>query len=240
VFAVGGAPALLVALIRYGVHEPKRWLGKRGAFDSFRLIFSPLYRRRTLINTTLLLCSMVGLWAGSVYVPSSVRTLAGAAGWNALDANRLASRAMMLLSSGTILGCLLLPWIADRYGRRGALASFFSLMFLSISIGFGYLFYTNLWGFITCLFFLGVGGANFSVYTLWLPEQYTTDCRGSAFAFATSFGRFFAAAITFLVGAGVARMHTIGTPISFTSIAFLVGLALLPYAVETRGKPLPA
>ena len=93
---------------------------------------------------------------------------------------------------------------------------------------------------MACLFFLGIGGANFSVYTLWLPEQYRTECRGSAFAFATSFGRFLAAGITFLVGAGVARMHTIGTPVALTSIAFLAGLALLPLAVETKGKELPA
>jgi MFS family permease len=180
------------------------------------------------------------LWAGSVYVPSSVRSLASAAGWTAGEAGRLASRATMLLSAGTILGCLLLPWLAERYGRRAALGSYFTMMFLCISLGFGWLFYTSFWGFIACLFFLGLGGANFSVYTLWLPEQYTTDCRASAFAFATSFGRFFAAGITFLVGAGVARMHTIGTPIAFTSVAFLVGLALLPLAVETRGKGLPA
>ena len=73
-----------------------------------------------------------------------------------------------------------------------------------------------------------------------VPEQYRTECRGSAFAFATSFGRFLAAGITFLVGAGVASMHTIGTPVALTSIAFLVGLALLPLAEETKGKELPA
>ena len=62
-------------------------------------------------------------------------------------------------------------------------------------------------GSMACLFFLGVGGANFAVYTLWLPEQYRSECRGSAFAFATSFGRFIAAGVTLLVGAGVARMR---------------------------------
>ena len=92
---------------------------------------------------------------------------------------------------------------------------------------------------MACLFFLGIGGANFAVYTLWLPEQYRTECRGSAFAFATSFGRFLAAGITFLVGAGVARMHTIGTPVALTSVAFLVGLALLPLAEETAARSCP-
>ena len=57
--------------------------------------------------------------------------------------------------------------------------------------------------FLICLFFLGVGGANFAMYTLWLPEQYSTECRASAFAFATSIGRFVGAGITFLVGYGV-------------------------------------
>jgi MFS family permease len=243
VFAVGGTPALLVAFIRYGVAEPKRWQQRLGqidrrwrARDSFAALFSPEYRRRTVVNAALLFVSMVGLWAGSVYVPSSVRALAGANG------AKMASYATMLLSFGTILGCLPLPWLAERVGRKGALALYFVLMFLCISIGFGRVFYLGgnaLPWFLVCLFFLGIGGANFSVYTLWLPEQYRTECRGSAFAFATSFGRFIAAGVTFLVGAGVARMHTIGTPVALTSVAFLVGLAILPLAHETRGKELP-
>jgi MFS family permease len=237
VFAVGGTPALLVAFIRYGVAEPRRWLETRTArARPLRMIFSPEYRRRTLVNAALLFVSMVGLWAGSVYVPSSVRHLAGAGG------ARMASWATMLLSAGTILGCLALPWLAERLGRRGALAAFFVLMFLCVSLGFGVVYYLPdaLPLFLVCLFFLGVGGANFSVYTLWLPEQYPTECRGSAFAFVTSIGRFVAAGVTFLVGAGVARMHTIGTPVALTSVAFLVGLALLPLASETKGKGLPA
>ena len=85
----------------------------------------------------------------------------------------------------------------------------------------------------------GSGGANFAVYTLWLPEQYRTACRASAFAFATSVGRFAAAGVTFLVGAGVERFQSIGIPIALTSIAFVVGLALVPFGVETKGQPLP-
>jgi hypothetical protein len=90
------------------------------------------------------------------------------------------------------------------------------------------------------LFFLGVGGANFAMYTLWLPEQYSTECRASAFAFATSVGRFAGAGITFLVGAAVSHYGTLGTPVAFTSIAFLLGLLLLPMGEETTGKELPA
>jgi len=245
VFAVGGAPALLVAFIQYGVAEPQRWRDRaRGAraSDAFFALFSPEYRRRTVINTALLLVSMVGLWAGSAYVPSSVTFLAAREGFAAAPAARIASYATMLLSAGTILGCLLVAPLAARLGRRGTLACYFLLMFATIALAFGYAFYRPshaLRWFILCLFFLGVGGANFAIYTLWLPEQYRTQCRGSAFAFATSFGRFIAAGVTFLVGAGVDRMHTIGTPVALTSLAFLAGLALLPWAEETTGKELP-
>jgi MFS family permease len=249
-FAVGGAPALLVTFIRYGVHESAAWRARveiqqrrptMGA--AFLKLFSRQYRRRTVLNSIYLLVSIVGLWAGSVYVPTSVTQLAMRAGRSAADAARLASYGTVLLSIGTILGCVVLPPLAEALGRRLTLGLFFVLMFVSIAVGFGYVFYLGadaLRWFMVCLFFLGVGGANFAMYTLWLPEQYSTDCRASAFAFATSVGRFAGAGITFLVGAGVAYYHTIGTPVAFTSIAFLVGLLLLPFGEETRGAALPA
>ena len=156
---------------------------------------------------------------------------------------RLASYGTMLLAAATILGCLILPALAERFGRRITMALFFACMFVFILLAFGHVFYLNahaLPWFFACLFFLGLGGANFAMYTLWLPEQYPTDCRASAFAFATSAARFAGAGITFLVGAGVAYFHTIGIPIAITSVAFVVGLALLPLGVETKGSGLPA
>jgi len=128
-------------------------------------------------------------------------------------------------------------------GRRGALAFYFTLMMVFIALTFGKVFYlgpTALPRLFVCLFFLGLGGANFAVYTLWLPEQYPTECRGSAFAFATSVGRFFGAGFTFLVGAGVAHFHTIGIPVALTSIAFAFGLLVLPFGYETKGRTLPS
>jgi hypothetical protein len=34
-------------------------------------------------------------------------------------------------------------------------------------------------------------------------------------------------------------MGTIGTPVALTSLAFLIGLLLLPFGVETKGHHLP-
>ena len=210
---------------------------------AFLALFSPSLRRRTALNSVYILVSIIGLWAGSVYVPAAVTFLATRAGHGAAPAARLASFATMLLSAGTILGCLALPVLAERLGRRVTLGLYFLLMLTFIVLGFGYAFYLEhgaLRAFLVCLFFLGVGGANFAMYTLWLPEQYPTECRASAFAFTTSVGRFVGAGVTFLVGAGVARFHTIGIPVALTSIAFLAGLLLLPFGEETRGRPLPA
>jgi MFS family permease len=248
-FALGGLPALLVSFIRYGVNEPKRWESKSlelrawSILKPLAVLFTPELRKRTLLNSTYVLISIVGLWAGSVYVPAAVTELAGRQMLPGIAVTHLVSVATMLLSVATILGCVLLPVIAEWLGRRSTLALYYLCMMLSISIGFGFIFYLpaqalNL--FFVSLFFLGLGGANFAMYTLWLPEQYPTECRGSAFAFTTSVGRFFGAGFTFLVGAGVAHFHTVGTPVALTSIAFLVGLLVLPFGHETKGQVLPA
>jgi MFS family permease len=247
-FLVGGIPALLLAWVRHGVTEPSRWrergnaIGKWAIWKPLAALFSTRLRHRTILNSLLMLVSICGLWAGTVYVPAAVTTLSEASGHAGPAATRLASLATMLVSIGTILGCLAMPRVADRIGRRGALAFFFTLMLVFIALTFGYVFYLGAGGlpwFFVCLFFLGIGGANFSVYTLWLPEQYPTECRASAFAFATSMARFGGAGITFLVGAGIRQYGSLGVPVAMTAIAFAAGLCLIPFGAETRGQPLP-
>lgn len=246
-FAAGGLPAVLLVWVRRGVLEPSRWRRKEGVLRSwaiwrpFLALFTKAWRGRTILNTLLMLVSICGLWAGTVYVPAAVTAVAEAGGRFG-QATLLASRATMLVAFATVLGCLAMPWFAERLGRRGALAGYFVVMMISIALTFGKVFYLGaaaLPWFFACLFFLGFGGGNFAVYTLWLPEQYPTECRASAFAFSTSFARFGGAAITFLVGACVQRYGSLGIPVALTSLAFALGLMLLPYAPETRGEALP-
>src|ERR1700680_1873096 len=68
-FVLGGFPALFVAFIYYGVKEPSRWSNKRNQLNeawtaqrSFLYLFSPEYRRRTILSSTYMLISIVGLW----------------------------------------------------------------------------------------------------------------------------------------------------------------------------------
>jgi MFS family permease len=250
-FVVGGVPALLVAFIRNNVKEPERWENRREELrdkwtmhHAFFLLFSKQYRRRTIFNSIYLIVSLVGLWAGSVYVPAAMTFIAAAANKTAVEAAQLASYSTALLGIGTVLGALLVPPLADRLGRKLTLGMFFALMGFSIWLAFGHVFYMEAtaavrW-FMACAFLLGLGGANFIVYSFWLPEQYGTECRASAFAFNTNIGRFAAAGMTFLVGAGIRHFQSLGTPVALTGLAFVVGILLLPFGVETKGKPLPA
>ena len=249
-FVVGGTPAILVAFIRKNVKEPLRWekklaaLGKRWQMHhSFLELFSPEYRRRTIFNSIYLIVSLAGLWAGSVYVPAAMTYIAARAGRSVAEGARLASYSTALLGVATILGALIVPLLAERVGRRTTLGIFYIMMMASIWTAFGRVFYMqtgSVGWFLVCAFFLGLGGANFVVYSFWLPEQYGTECRASAFAFITNIGRFAAAAFTFLVGAGVRHFQTLGTPVALTALAFVVGLLLLPFGEETKGRTLPA
>lgn len=249
-FVVGGFPALLVAFYYKRLREPTRWKkkqteleGKWSVFQAFSALFTPQYRRRTILNSIYLLVSTIGLWGGSVYVPSAITYLATKGGKTTMEGVRWASYGTALLSIGTIIGALIVPRIADRFGRRINLAIFFAAMFCFIALAFGYVYYMEnnaLQWFMVCVFFLGVGGANFTVYSFWVPEQYGTECRGSALAFTCNVGRFVGAGITYLVGAGVRHFQTLGIPVALTAFVFLIGIALLPFGEETKGKPLPA
>src|SRR6202140_813764 len=249
-FALGGVPALLIGLIRNNVHEPARWEnkvqelgGKWTMHSAFLKLFSSQYRRRTIVNCLFLIVSLAGLWAGSVYAPTAMTFLAQRAGRTAAESARLASYSTALLGITTVLGALIVPFLADWLGRRATLATFYVVMMFAVWFTFAHVFYMQqnaiAW-FLVCSVLLGFGGANFIVYSFWLPEQYGTECRASAFAFITNVGRFAAAGFTFLVGAGLRHFQTMGTPVALTALAFIVGIALLPFGEETKGKRLPA
>ena len=245
-FWCGLTPVVIAIIVLLRVKESERWRQKvkvktEGGLSSLRRIFSPPYTQRTLVNTVLLASAICGLWAAAVYAPTAIISLAKREGMLPPQAVRMSSFGMGLLSLGTILGCLAVPPLAERIGRKRTLAFYFLGMAICILLSFGWAFYLphGLHPFIAVLFFLGFFGGNFAIFSLWLPEQYGTTVRATAFAFTTSFGRFIAAGVNFGVGALVSRMGTLGKPVAFTAVAFGIGLLIIPLAVETRGKVLP-
>jgi len=208
---------------------------------SWREIFAPAFRRRTLTSSCLVGVAIVGLWAGSVYEATAVVTLATHAGIDHVGAVHLASIGAAVLSLSTILGCLVAPWLAERLGRRVALGIYFAGMAVSIVSAFGWIFYLDdgLHLFMVSLVFLGFFGGNFAIFSLWLPEQYPTRIRATAFAFNASIGRFIGAGVNFLLAAAIHWYGSLGAPIAWTAAAFVAGLLILPFAVETRDQVLP-
>ncbi|MDR5765512.1 MULTISPECIES: MFS transporter [Caballeronia] len=246
-FLVGLFPVVVSIMVLLRVKETDKWERAETAHphvkheSSLKAIFNAQYRKRTIVAAVLLTVAIIGLWAGAVYEPSAVVQLATKAGMDKHDAARMASIATGLLSIGTIVGCLALPPMAEKIGRRKTLAVYFVGMAASIALAFGWAFYlpNGLVPFIALLVVLGFFGGNFALFSLWLPEQFETRVRATAFAFCTSVGRFFGAIVNFGIGAMVLNMKTLGVPIAITAIAFLIGLAVIPLAPETKGQELP-
>jgi MFS family permease len=249
-FLCGLAPAVLAIFTVFKVKEPGQWsranrrapdAAAQAAPSPLRTIFTGALRRRTITSAALVGVAIVGLWAGSVYEASAVVTLATRAGIDRVGAVRLASVGAAILSAATIAGCLVAPWLAERIGRRAALGVYFAGMAGSIVVAFGWAFYlpNGLNYFMASLALLGFFGGNFAIFSLWLPEQYPTRVRATAFAFNASVGRFIGAGVNFLLGAAILWQGSLGVPVASTAAAFALGILILPFAVETRHDTLP-
>jgi MFS family permease len=243
-FLCGFVPVVVSVLTLRKVEEPAKWVAHATEVKHahpLAEIFSARYRRRTIVNASLLTVAIVGLWAGAVYEPAAITSLAKKAGIVGPAASKIVSIGTGILSLGTILGCICLPILAERWGRKATVAVYFAGMAITIPLGFGWAFYLQdgLMPFIAILFFMGFAGGSFAAFSLWLPEQYDTRVRATAFAFATSVGRFVGAGVNFGLAALVLRMGTLGKPVAYTAIVFGLGILIVPFAIETTGQRLP-
>jgi len=247
-FAFGGVPALFVGWIMSNVKESHKFeemrkTKKPSIIQAFGGLFTSKYKNRTIVMSLVYLVSIIGQWAGSIYVPTALTQIALRQGAAAADAARIASWGGGVLAIGTVIGCLLAPILAERYGRRVAMGLFMSLLTVTTAVSFGWAFFVMgpnaLPIFFAMTLLLGLAGANFAMYTLWLPELFETSSRGSGMGFISSVGRFVGVGMVFLIAAGVNHFGNIGTPIALTSIILFLGLFLLPFTVETKGQPLP-
>src|ERR1700693_1016724 len=92
-FLCGLSPVIISVLITMRVKEPERW--KKRAEEprrqgSLAQIFSPKYRRKTIVNAALLTVAIVGLWAGAVYETTAIITLAKKVGMSVGGASQTA------------------------------------------------------------------------------------------------------------------------------------------------------
>jgi MFS family permease len=155
------------------------------------------------------------------------------------------------LAVGAIVGTLLAAMMGDWMGRRRAYCLLCVLSLVSVYILFlGHQRYTN--GFLFWAFIAGTMTASFYGWLpLYLPELFRTSVRATGQGFGYNFGRILAA-IGVLQTGNLMSLFTQdvhfgpltipqGYPLacSTMSLIYLVGMVLIWFAPETRGKPLP-
>ena len=246
IFLVGVAPALVAVLVRLWVKEPERWARTKelerqsGGRRPPRLaeLFKPKHRRATLVGSGLAFVAVFGLWGATNWTPTLIRSLPELQSANAAEQATYVSWGTMLLNVGALAGYLCFGPLAERFGRRAA----FGLMCAGSLVMLPVAFltpraYSQVLILLPLLGFFNNG--IFSGFPIYLPELYPTAIRATGAGFCFNVGRVLASAGPFLMGWLVAWLGGFGRAASAIALIYIVGLLILPWAPETRGKPLP-
>ena len=260
-FVVGTVPALLALVIRSKLQEPEAWqkANKEGALKKVTGLYGdlfgdPRWRKNALVGMGLAFAGVVGLWGIGFFSfdlidkvftkhfenpdlglkPEEIRGKIGL--WKGITS--------VLQNVGGFFGIYFFSRITHVIGRKPAFAISFVLAMISTSFTFWYLdqFSEIFWmiptmGFCQLMLFGG--------YAIYFPELFPTRLRSTGISFCYNVGRFVAAVGPFTFGyltkyvfAGLEHEPMRYAGVSMCVI-FLLGLAVLPFAPETKGKPLP-
>jgi MFS transporter, SHS family, sialic acid transporter len=200
--------------------------------------------RRMLLGACLSGVALVGTWGATQWAPSWADELTGGAA-GAKEYTQIS------LAVGAVIGTIAAALAGDWLGRRPA----YALLCLT-SLGSVYLFFQTATGygawFLVGACVLGACTASFYGWLpLYLPELFPTRVRATGQGFGYNFGRILAAVGALQAGnlVGLFRNDLTlggvtfagGYPLACTamSLVYLVGLAIIWLAPETRGRPLP-
>lgn len=247
IFLVGVVPAVMALGVRLWVREPDRWVRAKlhqplspfSAHGKLAELFKPGNLRSTLIGSGLAFVAVFGLWGATNWIPTLVRTLPELAASKPSDLNASVSYATMLLNAGALAGYVCFGPLAERFGRRTA----FAVMCLGSLILLPTAFLTpRSYGAVLILLpFLGFfNNGIFSGFAIYLPELYPTGIRATGAGFCFNVGRVFAASGPFLTGYLVQELGNVGRAASAVAVVYLLGLLILLFAPETKGRGLPA
>jgi MFS family permease len=232
VVLAGAGPALLTFIIQIFVPESHKWQEsqKKAPSQPLREIFS-----NSKLTTTMLLAicfasvSLLGTWG-------AVQNIAPWAGGMKSKTPTAIGMSGIVIAIGAIIGSLAAPLIAGVLNRRTAYFLLCLASLISCQIFFrrftdyttGFLIMASVVGGITAAFY--------GWLPLYLPELFPTRVRATAQGVAFNFGRI-AAGVGAITGAMVGKdFAQIGVYISFI---YAVGMLIIWFAPETKGKPLP-
>lgn len=238
VVLVGALPALLTLFIRQFVPESEKWQHAAAATavpaKPVREIFAPGLRRVTLLATGLTAIVLIGTWGTVQWIPLWADQLTGGAQPQAK------AWAGLVAGLGAITGCLGGAWAGGKFGRRptyfgmclGSLLSCALLFRGSFSYGAGFLLLTFVVGAMTASFF--------GWLPLYLPELFPTRVRATAQGLAYNAGRVLAAAGALQMGALMRQFNgSYAQAGAVITLIYAIGLGLIWFAPETKGRTLP-
>jgi len=152
----------------------------------------------------------------------------------------------ILFNLGAFLGISAFAVVTERIGRRPTFVIFFLAAMLSTAAAFLYmdeksdvLWMVPLMGFCQLSLFGG--------YTIYFPELFPTRLRSTATSFCYNIGRYVAALGPSALGLLTSEVFTqekgFAEPMRYAGLTmcsiFLVGVVVVFFAPETKGKPLP-
>jgi MFS family permease len=247
-FLLGAVPALLIIAVRSGLRESDRWLESQASRDKGRAgasladLFRGKVRRSTLVGVSLGAVALATFWGTHIYGKDKMAEAVKAA-VSVDESPALVKQAemlgMLLVTLGGGVGLLSFGPFADLVGRRaaflvfqlGGLAAAVILFPFPHSPGILYLL-LPVFGFLT----LGMH-AGCAVY---FPELFPTRLRGTGAGFCFNVARLATVPIMVLTG-WMNREWKLGhdeTAVLLSPL-FLLGIVVLFFAPETRGKDLP-
>jgi MFS family permease len=145
---------------------------------------------------------------------------------------------------GALLGMLAFTWVATRMGRKLAFGMAFLFCWMVVSSVF--IFLREPWHAYVMLPLLGFATLSvFGGYSIYFPELYPTRLRASGTGLCYNVGRVLAALVIILKNPIRNTFEGMGFEEPFRSVSlvlasvYLLGLVVLIWAPETRGKPLP-
>lgn len=264
-FLIGAVPSLLVIATGTYLKEPERWLkakaeGKLPTGNIFGpyqgLMADKRWRKNLIIGALLASTGVVGLWAIGEYAPDLQRkvfetyfTETATSPLSPADLKLKVTNAISFAYILNMLGAGAGMWIftklAEWYGRKPAFAAGYVAALVTTL-----LVYWKMSSPMEAYIMMPLMGAAqlsvFAGFAIYLPELFPSQYRSTGTSFCYNLGRFAAAAGSlFSAKLATGVFGHFGSPLmerysAMTMCAiFLVGLATLPFAPETKDKPLP-
>lgn len=251
VFLCGLIPSAVAFLVRLFVKEPERWkeATKDVAPPTLAELFTPEFRRVTLGGLGLAVVALLMWWSCNAFISIVATGLAqthGAA--TGMDAGSVAElvaswkkTANYYFNFGGLIGTLLTVPIAKLAGRRVMFGLYFAAAAVAILCAFGIEMAPE----TRLVMYFPIGLSVFGVFgsfTYYLPELYPTRLRGTGSGFCYNAGRVIAAFGPWIVASIASRgadafEAAIGV-LFYVGFVPLLGLMLLPFVTETRGRAL--